>query len=368
MTWRDKPPFRADHIGSLIRPIELRQAREAYTAGKIPHDALREIEDRCIRDVIALQERVGLQAVTDGEFRRFSFRDVLFECSSGFGERVETDFEFAYEDGSRRRATPVPKVVGKIKRQRAISADDFKFLKPATKGTPKVMLPAPDLAHWFIGDRVFAGVYSDRREYMADLSAVLREEIAELAALGCTYVQIDEVPIPVMSDPKVQNVIRDRGEDHLDLIDSYVTAINDALRDRPAGMTVCLHMCRGNEGYGLGSGGYDEIAERTFSRLEVDGYLLEYESARSGDFAPLRFIPKDRMVLLGLISSKSRELEPEADLKRRVDEASRVVDLDRLGLCPQCGFATLYKYDRMTIDDQERKLAYLVEVARKIWS
>lgn len=367
MAPRTSPPFRADHVGSLIRPVELRQAREEHAAGKLPVESLREAEDRCIRDVIALQERVGLQSITDGEFRRFSFRDVLFECSTGFGERIETDFEFTYSDGSKRRATPVPKVIGKVKRKRGISTEDFKFLKPATRGTAKVMLPAPDLAHWFVGDRVFSGVYSDRQEYLGDLAAVLREEIAELAKFGCTYVQIDEVPIPVMADAQVQAVIRSRGEDHLDLVDSYVDAINDALRDRPSGMTVCLHMCRGNEGSGLGSGGYDEIAERTFSRLQVDGYLLEYESARSGGFLPLRFIPKDKLVLLGLISTKSKALEPKDELKQRVEEASQVVDIERLGLCPQCGFATLYKYDRLTIDDQERKLAHLVETAREIW-
>jgi len=367
MAPRTSPPFRADHVGSLIRPVELRQAREEHAAGKLPVESLREAEDRCIRDVIALQERVGLQSITDGEFRRFSFRDVLFECSTGFGERIETDFEFTYSDGSKRRATPVPKVIGKVKRKRGISTEDFKFLKPATRGTAKVMLPAPDLAHWFVGDRVFSGVYSDRQEYLGDLAAVLREEIAELAKFGCTYVQIDEVPIPVMADAQVQAVILSRGEDHLDLVDSYVDAINDALRDRPSGMTVCLHMCRGNEGSGLGSGGYDEIAERTFSRLQVDGYLLEYESARSGGFLPLRFIPKDKLVLLGLISTKSKALEPKDELKQRVEEASQVVDIERLGLCPQCGFATLYKYDRLTIDDQERKLAHLVETAREIW-
>jgi methionine synthase II (cobalamin-independent) len=367
MSWRNKPPFRADHVGSLIRPVELRRAREQRAAGTLSEAALREIEDKSIREAVAMQERVGLQSITDGEFRRFSFRDVLFECASGFGERIETDFVFTYADGSTRRATPVPKVVDKIRRRRGIATEDFKFLKPLTKGTPKIMLPAPDLAHWFTGDRVFAGVYADRRDYLADIAAMLGEEIRELAALGCSYVQIDEVPIPVMTDAKVQAVIRDRGENHVELIDAYVGAINAALHGRPAGMTVCLHMCRGNEGFGLGSGGYDDIAERVFGELAVDGYLLEYESPRAGDFSPLRFIPKDKTVLLGLISTKSPQLEPKEELKRRVEEASRYVELDRLGLCPQCGFATLYMYDRMTIADEERKLAHLVAVAHEIW-
>jgi 5-methyltetrahydropteroyltriglutamate--homocysteine methyltransferase len=250
-----------------------------------------------------------------------------------------------------------------------MAAGDFPFLKAATKGTPKVMLPAPSLAHWFVGDRVFAGSpYTSAREYMADIARIYREEIAELAALGCTYVQIDEVPVPVICDPGVQATIARRGEDPMAQVDLYVDTINDAIRDRPPGMTVVVHMCRGNEGVGgLGSGGYDAIAERVFGRLEVDGYLLEYDTPRAGDFAPLRFLPKGAIAVLGLVSTKVLELESEDSLKRRVEEAARVVDLDRLGLCPQCGFASLYRYDRMGADMQERKLELLVSAARDIW-
>ncbi len=370
MAQRTRPPFRADHVGSLIRPQELREARQAHLDGKLPAAELRVIEDRLVREVVALQERVGLQAVTDGEFRRTSFREVLFESIDGFSkERVETDFSFSYADGSTRRATPVPKVVSRLRRSGSMAAADFKFLKTATKATPKVMLPAPSLAHWFVGDRVFAGSpYADAREYMADIARIYREEIAELASLGCTYVQIDEVPIPVICDPDVQATIARRGEDAMALVDLYVDTINDAIRDRPPGMTVVVHMCRGNEGVaGLGSGGYDAIAERVFGRLKVDGYLLEYDTPRAGDFAPLRFLPKDAIAVLGLISTKVTELETKDALKRRVDEAARVIDLDRLGLCPQCGFATLYRYDRMGLDLQERKLELLVATARDIW-
>ena len=298
MAWRSTPPFRADHVGSLIRPAELRDARKAHLDGKLTRAQLAEIEDRCIREVIALQENAGLQAVTDGEFRRTSFREVLFANIEGFSkERAETDFEFEYADGSRRRATPVPKVATKLKRRGSMAAGDFKFLKSATKRTGKVMVPAPSFAHWFIGDATIAdSPYTDKKQYMADVARIFREEIAELAALGCTYLQIDEVPIPVMADPKVQTIIRKRGEDHLVLIDLYVNAINDAIRDRPSNMTVVVHMCRGNEGIaGLGSGGYEPIAERVFGRLKVDGYLLEYETPRAGDFAPLRFVPKDKI-------------------------------------------------------------------------
>ena len=249
---RTQPPFRADHVGSLIRPQELRDAREAHLEGRLPVAGLRALEDRLIGEAVAMQERVGLQAVTDGEFRRTSFREVLFESIEGFSkERIETDFAFSYSDGSIRRATPVPKVVSRLRRNRSMAADDFRFLRTATKATPKVMLPAPSLAHWFVGDKVFAGgPYADAREYMADIARIYREEIAELASLGCTYVQIDEVPIPVTCDPAVQATISKRGEAPLALVDLYVDTINDAIRDRPSGMTVVVHMCRGNEGVG----------------------------------------------------------------------------------------------------------------------
>ena len=370
MAQRMKPPFRADHVGSLIRPQELREARQAHLEGRLPAAELHALEDRLIREAVAMQERVGLKVVTDGEFRRTSFREVLFESMDGFSkERVETDFAFSYADGSTRRATPVPKVVSRLARSGSMAAGDFRFLKTATNATPKVMLPAPSLAHWFVGDRVFAGSpYADAREYMADIARIFREEIAELAALGCTYVQIDEVPLPVMCDAGVQATIAARGEDATALADLYVDTINDAIRDRPPGMTVVVHMCRGNEGVaGLGSGGYDAVAERVLGRLQVDGYLLEYDTPRAGDFAPLRFLPKDAIAVLGLVSTKALELESRDALRRRVDEAARVVDLDRLGLCPQCGFASLYRYDRMGLELQERKLELLVATARDIW-
>jgi len=370
MARRTSPPFRADHVGSLIRPQELREARQMHLEGKLPAGELRALEDRLIREAVAMQERVGLEAVTDGEFRRTSFREVLFESMEGFSkERIETDFAFSYADGSTRRATPVPKVISRLRRSGSMAAGDFRFLKTATKATAKVMLPAPSLAHWFVGDRVFAGgPYADAREYMADIARIYREEIAELASLGCTYVQIDEVPIPVICDPAVQATIARRGEAHLSLVDLYVDTINEAIRDRPPGMTVVIHMCRGNEGVaGLGSGGYDTIAERVFGRLNVNGYLLEYDTPRAGDFAPLRFLQKDAIAVLGLVSTKVAELESKDALKRRIDAASRVIDLDRLGLCPQCGFASLYRYDRMGLDVQERKLQLLAATARDIW-
>jgi 5-methyltetrahydropteroyltriglutamate--homocysteine methyltransferase len=370
MTRRTRPPFRADHVGSLVRPAQLRDARQAYLEGRLPAADLHAIEDRSIRDCVALQESVGLQAVTDGEFRRTSFREVLFESVAGFSrERVETDFSFTYADGSTRRATPVPTVTGRLERRGSMAAADFKLLKPLTKATAKAMLPAPSIAHWFAGPRTLAGgPYDGAPAYMADVARIYAEEIAELAALGCTSLQIDEVPLAVMCDPAAHAAVCSRGEDPIALVDLYVDTINAAIRARPESMAVAVHMCRGNEGVaGLGSGGYEAIAERVFGGLAVDGYLLEYDTPRAGNFAPLRFLPKDKVAVLGLISTKVPEIESKDDLKRRIDDAARVVELDRLGLCPQCGFATLYRYDRMGEDLQRRKLELLVGVAHEVW-
>lgn len=370
MNKRITPPFRADQVGSLIRPDALRDMRRAFLKGEVARDRLREVEDACIRDVVALQERIGLQAITDGEFRRTSFREGLFEHVDGFSkERYETDFAFTYQNGVVRRATPVPKVVSRLKRREGIATEEFGFVRRLTDATVKICLPAPSVVHWFIGDAALSqGVYASARDYMADVAAIYRAELAELAALGCTYVQFDEVAIPIMCDPAVQEIIAQRGENHLDLVDLYVDAVNEAIRDRPAGMTACIHMCRGNEGVaGMGSGGYDPIAERVFGRLAVDGYLLEYDTPRAGDFEPLRYMPRDKIVALGLISTKERALEPIDELRRRVEEASTYVDMDRLCLCPQCGFASAFHYDRFTLADQERKLAHLVAAAAAIW-
>lgn len=364
-----KPPFHADHVGSLVRPAHLRELRDRFEKGEIGRGGLRETEDAEIRKAIAMQERVGLPAVTDGEFRRKNFREGFWEAVDGFSEeRVPTDFEFVYADGTTRRATPVPKVASRLKRRQGMATGELAFLQQETKGIPKVCLPAPSIVHWFIGDASLTGsVYATAQEYMADVAAIYREEITELGRMGAAYVQFDEVAIPIMCDPKVQAIIRGRGEDHEALIDLYIGTINEAIRARPPGMTICLHMCRGNEGEGIGSGGYDAIAERVFNTLQVDGYLLEFDTPRAGDFNPLRFMPKEKKAALGLISTKNPELESKAELKARVEEAAKFMDLDRLGLCPQCGFASLYRYARFTEEDQERKLSRLVETAAEIW-
>ncbi len=365
----DKPPFRADHVGSLVRPKSLIDAHAAYEAGRLPLAELSALEDAAIREAVALQERTGIKAITDGEFRRNNWRDRFFERVDGFSaERVPSSFIFTDYSGKRSRGMPVPTVVGKLKRRDTLTAGDFASLKPLVHQTAKATLPAPSANHFFSGDKSLAGSpYRDRDAYFADMNAIYRQEVADLAALGCTYLQIDEVPIAVLCDPANEGIVRDRGEDPQDLIDDYIAAINEAVRGRPAGMTVCVHLCRGNLGHGQGSGGYDPVAERLFGELDVDGFFLEYDTERAGGFAPLKSVPRGKKVVLGIISTKLKELEPADMVKRRLDEAARVIDGDQLCLNPQCGFASGYQTDRFTQGDVERKLAHVVAIARDWW-
>jgi 5-methyltetrahydropteroyltriglutamate--homocysteine methyltransferase len=366
---RSTPPFRADHVGSLIRPPELREAHTQFNQGKLARDALRALEDKAIREAVAMQERVGLQAITDGELRRNNWRDGFFESVAGFSEgRVGSSFTFTEYSGDTHPGMPVPVVTGKLARTKKITADDFAFTRALTKRTAKATLPAPSVNHFFSGDASLkSSPYRDRHEFFADVAAIYRAEIADLAALGCTYLQIDEVAIAVLCDPKNRALVRQRGEDPDQLVDDYVAAINDAVQGHAAGMTVCVHLCRGNAGHGQGSGGYDEVATRLFAGLAVDGFFLEYDTPRAGGFEPLRHVPKGKMVVLGMISTKLPGLEPKDMVKARIDEAAKHIELDRLCLSPQCGFASSYQTDRFTVADQERKLAHLVEIAREVW-
>lgn len=366
---RLNPPFRADHVGSLLRPMPLIEARQAWMTGKLPREALREIEDRCVREVVALQERVGLQSITDGEMRRSSWRDLFFETVDGFGPaKLENAFNFTGDGGELLKSLPVPVVSGTLKRREPMTAGDFAALKPLTSRTAKAMLPSPSVNHMYAGDEMLKGSpYRDRRDYFADIAAIYRQEIAQLAALGCTYLQIDDVPMALLCDPKIRDIVRARGEDPDELITQYVAMHNDAVRERPPGMTLALHLCRGNSGRGLASGGYDAVAERLFVEFDVDTFFLEYDDSRSGGFEPLRFVPPERTVVLGLMSTKTAVLEPADGLRRRIEEAAKYCDLSRLCISPQCGFASVYLSTRLSIDQQERKLAHLVSVAESVW-
>jgi 5-methyltetrahydropteroyltriglutamate--homocysteine methyltransferase len=365
-----KPPFRADHVGSFIRPPKLIEARDACDAGRLPREELRAIEDAAIRDIVAMQHRAGLQSITDGELRRLNWRDGFFESVDGFSEqRIESSFIFTDYSGERRHGMPIPVATGKLKRRKSITADDFAFTAALTDRTPKATLPSPTVNHFFSGDKGLAqSPYRDRQAYFADIAAIYREEIADLARRGCRYLQIDEVPLAVLCDPGNMDIVRARGEDPERLIDDYIDVINACVDGRPDDMTVCVHLCRGNQGHGQASGGYGPVAERLFQKLDVHGYFLEFDTERAGGFEPLRYLPKDRRAALGLISTKLPELESADLLKRRIDEAAKYAGLDQLCLCPQCGFASSYKVDRFTFDDEERKLAHMVKVADEIWS
>lgn len=367
---RATPPFRADHVGSLIRPHALLEARKAHAEGKLAGEALRAIEDDAIREAVALQERVGLQAITDGEFRRNNWRDRFFERTEGYsGDKIPSSFTFTEFSGETRRGMPVHYATARLKRRDPITADDFASLQKLTKRMAKATIPSPTVNHFFTGDKgleksPYAG---DRKSYFADIAAIYRAEIAALAHLGCKYLQVDEVPLAVLCDPKNQDVVRARGEEPQKLIDDYVDLINQSVRDRPRDMTLCIHLCRGNRGHGQASGGYDPVAERLFQRLDFDGFFLEYDTERAGDFRPLRYVPKEKRVVLGLMSTKAKTLEPVEELKRRIADAARFVEMERLCLSPQCGFASSAEVERFTAADEERKLAHLVAAASEIW-
>jgi len=363
-----RPPFRAEHVGSFPRPERLLKAREDYAGEKLPREELKRIEQDCIRDVVAMQERVGIGAITDGEYPKTGWREFLFEKCEGFeGERVESPFAFTQFDGKQWKAQGVTKAVRKIRRREPLSADDYDVLKTMTKRPIKANIPTPSIAHMPGDDAFDRSVYRDRDAYLADVVKVMREEIADLAARGCAYLQMDEVPLAVLCDSKNRDIVRQRGENPDQVIDSYIDAINQAVKGRPSQMTIAVHMCRGNIGHGMASGGYDAIAERMFGKLDVDGYFLEYDTPRAGDFAPLRFIPKAKKAVLGLVTTKLPEVESADSLKRRIDEAARSKDIADLCLSPQCGFSSVATRGRLSMDQVEAKLARIVEVADRVW-
>ena len=347
------------------------EARESFAAGKMKKDELKRIEDEAVREVVAMQERVGIEALTDGEYRKGGWREFLFEKVDGFGdEPIKYDFVFTQFDGTPWQPSGAErKAVRKLSRREPITADDFSALKAMTSKPAKANIPTPSIAHAMAGDVSFdKKAYKDRDAFLADIARIYREEIADLAGRGCTYLQMDEVPLALLCDPKNQEIVRRRGDDPDTLIDAYIGIINDCLRDRPANMAVAVHLCRGNVGHGMASGGYEPIADKMFNTLNVDGFFLEYDTPRAGDFSPLRHLPAPKKAVLGLMTTKLPEVESADSLKRRIDEASKFCDLDRLALSPQCGFSSVARRGgRLTMDQVEAKLARVVEVAHQVW-
>lgn len=364
----DGPPFRAEHIGSLLRPPELLAARRAFESGRLPVEALRAEEDRWVPRAVALQESVGLQVITDGEYRRGIYFGHFPAAVSGFTE-MEAELAFRDAQGQALRYT-TPVVTGKLRRLRGIATEEFAFVRRLTRRAVKVTLPSPCSQHFFRWrEGVSDQAYPDLEEFFADVARVYREELAALAALGATYVQLDDVSLPLLCDPLHRERFRARGYDPDAMVERYVALVNAALAERTASLTVGIHLCRGNnQGKWLGEGGYDAVAAQVFTGLAVDVFFLEYDSPRAGSFEPLRHMPRDKRVVLGLVSTKTPALEPADALRARIEEASRWVDLHRLALSPQCGFASTAPGNPLTPADQERKLRRVVEVAAAVWS
>lgn len=365
------PPFRADQVGSLLRPPELKKARQDRADGKISAEDLRSLEDAAIRRVVAQQEQVGLQSVTDGEFRREDFYTDLFVRGLG-GVEVRMESSAAYFVDHEGRKIPVPwaQVVSRMRWRAPIYADHYRFLRSITKRTPKVTVPSPIILHFTSGSAAIRkSAYPDMDLFWADIVDAYQNETKSLCDAGCRYLQVDDPPMATLCNERFQGMVKARGDDPRYLLnDLYPEIINRAFADRPPSLHLAIHLCRGNNQSGwFTEGGYDPIAEVLFNKINVDSYFLEYETARAGNFEPLRFVPKNKTVVLGLVSSKLSQLESKDLLKRRIEEAAKYVDLDQLSLSPQCGFASSTEGNRLTEEEQMAKLRLVVEVASEVW-
>jgi 5-methyltetrahydropteroyltriglutamate--homocysteine methyltransferase len=370
VTQRTRPPFRADHVGSFLRPPELLAARDRRGRGEISRDELAAVEDDAIRAVVRLQEDVGLEGITDGEQRRTYFHVDFLEQLDGVEARGGLSSRFHTATGKEVDfAPPVLHVTGAVRHPRPIQLADFRFLRAATARTPKVTIPSPTMLH-FRGGRgaISREAYPDLDAFYGDVAACYRDELRQLGDAGCTYVQLDDTNLAYLCDPRMREGARARGDDPDELPRRYARLINAAIAGRPPGMTVCVHMCRGNfRSAWVAEGSYEAVAEVVFGECAVDAYFLEYDDARSGDFRPLRFVPRDKVVVLGLVTTKVGELESTADLARRIDEAARFVPLDRLCLSPQCGFSSTVHGNDIARASQEAKLRLVVDTARQVW-
>lgn len=365
-----KPPFKADHVGSFLRPKEVHEARKRHQGGELSAAQLRAVEDDAIRDIVKFQEDLGLKGITDGEFRRTFFHVDFLTQLDGVVAEGGIQVKFHRKDGELDFAPPVMKVKGKVRHSRPIQLADFQFLKSVvTQGTPKVTIPSPTMLH-FRGGRnaVDRSVYPDMDEFYADVTKAYAEEIRSLASAGCTYLQLDDTNLAYLCDPKLREATRARGDDPDELPRMYARWINACIAERPANMTVCVHLCRGNfRSAWAAEGGYEPVAEALFQELAVDGYFLEYDDDRSGDFRPLRFVPKGKTVVLGLVTTKLEALESKDDIKRRINEAAQYAPLEQLALSPQCGFSSTVHGNEIAVKAQGDKLKLIIEIAREVW-
>ena len=369
MAQRNKPPFRADHVGSFLRPKELLDARDQFAIGRISKADLRKAEDAAIRDIVKWQEGLGLEGITDGEFRRTYFHIDFLEQLDGVETHTGFSTSFHTKKGDVGFAPPVLKVTGKVKHAKPIQLEDFKFLKSVVTKTPKVTIPSPTMLH-FRGAR--AGIseqaYPDLDNFFADVAAAYRDEIKSLGDAGLTYLQLDDTNLAYLCDPKMREAAKQRGLDPDHLPRDYAKLINEAIRDKPKNMTICTHLCRGNfKSAWVAEGGYEPVAEVLFNELNVDGYFLEYDDERSGDFRPLRFLPKNKTMVLGLVTTKLGELESKDSIKRRIDEAAKYAPMDQFCLSPQCGFSSTVHGNEIMKEQQAAKMRMIVEVSKEVW-
>lgn len=370
MTTRTRPPFRADHVGSFLRPKYLLDAREQRAKDEITAEQLRAVEDKAITEIVKFQQDVGLQSITDGEFRRTYFHIDFLEQLGG----VKTDIPVTIRkpDGTEELAPPVMRVIDKVRHAKDIQRADFEYLKSqvAAGNTPKVTIPSPTMLH-FRGGR--AGISKEAYPeldpaFYDDVAKAYGDELRSLAAAGCTYVQMDDTNMAYLCDEKMREAARQRGDDPNELPHRYAGFINKVVAQKPEGMTLAMHLCRGNfKSTHAAAGNYEPVAEALLAEMNLDAYFMEYDDDRSGDFRPLRFLPKGKIVVLGLVTTKFGEMESKDALKRRIDEASKYAPLEQLALSPQCGFSSTVHGNNIAVEAQRNKLKLVVEVANEVW-
>ena len=369
---RTTPPFRADHVGSLLRPSELLRAREEFAAGRLTPEQLRTAEDDAIRAIVKMQGDVGLQSATDGEFRRASWHmDFIYQL--GGIEKAPGDIKvhFRNEQGELEFTPAAIRVAENVRLDHPIFAEDFEFLKAAVEPgvTPKLTIPSPSMVHYRGGAAAIdPNTYSDIEQFWSDLTSAYAAQVQAVAAIGGQYLQFDDTSLAYLNDPRQREEMASKGEDAEHLHETYIRHLNEVLAERPDGLTITTHMCRGNfRSSWVAEGGYDFVAEALFGGLNVDGFFLEYDDARSGGFEPLRFVPKGKLVVLGLVTTKRGELEDKDQLARRIEEASRQIPIEQLCLSPQCGFSSTVEGNALSYDQQVAKLELIVETAAEVW-
>ncbi|HEY1746114.1 MAG TPA: 5-methyltetrahydropteroyltriglutamate--homocysteine S-methyltransferase [Xanthobacteraceae bacterium] len=366
MLSRLSPPFRAEHIGSLLRPPDLLELRARFARGEASRDELTAAEDRAIKEALALQERVGLKVATDGEFRRRSYHSFFY---GQLGD-ITIDVAGAASGQAGTRANqPVSLINSRVMWTRPINVADFEFIEANTELLPKITIPGPCALHYRGGDAaVLASAYKDLDQFWDDTVVAFGKELTALSRAGCRYVQIDETAFAKFGDPEVQAALKARGDDWNTLIDRYIGVTNRILREAPAELRIGMHLCRGNRGGRWhAEGSYDVVAERLFNALDIKFYFLEYDSPRAGNFSPLRSVPPNKSVVLGIVTTKTSQVESKADLSRRIDEATKYLSLDQLAISPQCGFASVDTGNPISAEAQEQKLRLIVEFARETW-